>query len=293
MVGVERTVNVQRFEDVLAFYQKVEPFLMQDEVAHNLILGLCSTLILSNIYEEPPYLGYCEHEGEVVGVALRTPPHNLILSKMTTASAIEAFACDAYELYGALPGVTGLKETVAQFAHSWQKLTGQTPHLRRTMRSFRLDKVIPVHGVSGEYCPATDDDFELMTQWSMDFAAESLEAMAREDAEKGSRERLASDPKVRGMRFWVDNGERVSMVGYGGLTPNGIRIGPVYTPPEYRRRGYASALTAAVSQEMLDNGRKFVSLYTDLSNPTSNHIYQTIGYRPVHDVDQYHFETAT
>jgi predicted GNAT family acetyltransferase len=92
------------------------------------------------------------------------------------------------------------------------------------------------------------------------------------------------------MRFWVDNGKRVSMAGYGGVTPNGIRIGPVYTPPEFRKRGYASALTAALSQEMLDQGRKFVTLYTDLSNPTSNHIYQTIGYKPVHDVDEYRFE---
>lgn len=286
-------MNVQRFEDVKAFYQQVEPFLMQDEVAHNVILGLHSHLMLSNVYEPPLYLGYYENEGEIVGVALRTPPHYIMLSKMADADVIAAFARDGYEFYGELPGVMGLKEIVAQFVQCWQELTGQTPHLRRTMCSFRLDKVIPVHGVSGEYCPATEDDFELMTQWSMDFAAEALEAMPREDAEKGAHERLESDPSLRGMRFWVDNGKRVSMAGYGGVTPNSIRIGPVYTPLEFRQRGYASALTAALSQEMLDQGRQFVTLYTDLSNPTSNHIYQTIGYRPVHDVDQYQFEKVT
>jgi uncharacterized protein len=204
--------------------------------------------------------------------------------------AVEILAQDACALYGELPGAVGLKDEVTAFTKYWQVLSGQTPHLRRAERSYRLDKVIPIHGVSGQYCPATTGDFETMVRWSMAFAAEALDSIPREDAETGVRRRLESDPKVRGMRFWVDERKPVSMAGYGELTPNGIRIGPVYTPPVYRKRGYASALTAALSQEMLDQGRKFVSLFTDLSNPTSNHIYQTIGYQPVCDVDEYHFE---
>lgn len=286
-------MRVQRFEDVKTFYQQVEPFLMQDEAAHNVILGLCSTLMLGNPYESPPYLAYCEDDGEIVGVALRTPPHNFMLSRLAHDGAVEAFAQDAYNLYGELPGVIGLKAEADAFAKYWQELAGHTPHKRREERAFRLDKVIPARGVRGEYCPATPEDFGLMVQWSMAFAEEALDGTPREDAEKGARGRLESDPKVRGMRFWMDNGKPVSMAGYGGLTPNGIRIGPVYTPPEGRKRGYASALTAALSQELLDQGRHFVFLFTDLSNPTSNHIYQTVGYQPVCDVDEYHFEKAT
>ena len=78
--------------------------------------------------------------------------------------------------------------------------------------------------------------------------------------------------------------------GFGGRTPNGIRIGPVYTPPEQRRRGYGSALTAALTQQLLDGGRRFCFLFTDLANPTSNSIYQRIGYRPVTDVDLWAFD---
>ena len=74
-----------------------------------------------------------------------------------------------------------------------------------------------------------------------------------------------------------------------GATPNGIRIGPVYTPPDRRGHGYASALTAGASQDQLDRGRRFVFLFTDLANPTSNKIYQAIGYEPVCDVDAYLF----
>ncbi|MGH2521912.1 MAG: GNAT family N-acetyltransferase [Anaerolineales bacterium] len=100
---------------------------------------------------------------------------------------------------------------------------------------------------------------------------------------------LTTPPETRGIYFWEDP-HPVSMAGYGGPTPNGIRVGPVYTPPEQRRKGYASACVAALSQLMLDRGRKYCFLFTDLANPTSNHIYQQIGYEPVCDVDEYKFD---
>ena len=66
----------------------------------------------------------------------------------------------------------------------------------------------------------------------------------------------------------------------------------MYTPPELRGRGYASACVAALSARELDEGRRFCFLYTDLSNPVSNAIYQRIGYTPVSDVVDYRFEAA-
>ena len=78
--------------------------------------------------------------------------------------------------------------------------------------------------------------------------------------------------------LWEDGGEAVSVSGWGGPTPNGIRIGPVYTPPALRGRGYATALVAELSQALLDEGRSFCFLFTDLANPTSNAIYERIGY---------------
>jgi hypothetical protein len=88
--------------------------------------------------------------------------------------------------------------------------------------------------------------------------------------------------------LWED-GEPVSLAAAGGPTPNGIRIGPVYTPPELRGRGYASALVAELTRVQLEGGRRFCFLFTDLANPTSNRIYQRVGYEPVTDVDQWSF----
>jgi predicted GNAT family acetyltransferase len=79
------------------------------------------------------------------------------------------------------------------------------------------------------------------------------------------------------------------MAGYSGRTPNGIRVAWVYTPPENRGKGFAGACVAALSQKLLDEGRKFCFLYTDLANPISNHVYQKIGYEPVVDSTAYAF----
>ena len=87
--------------------------------------------------------------------------------------------------------------------------------------------------------------------------------------------------------LWEDD-EVVSMAGYNGPTPHGIRVSAVYTPPEHRGRGYARACTAALSQILLDS-YQFCFLFTDRANATSNYIYQQIGYKPVCDVDEYRF----
>jgi predicted GNAT family acetyltransferase len=79
---------------------------------------------------------------------------------------------------------------------------------------------------------------------------------------------------------------------FGGATPSGIRIGPVYTPPELRGRGYASALVAELTRRLIAGGRQFCFLFTDLANPTSNSIYQRVGYRPVTDVNLWVFEQS-
>jgi predicted GNAT family acetyltransferase len=95
-------------------------------------------------------------------------------------------------------------------------------------------------------------------------------------------QRLGPEPES-GFVLWEDGGGPVSVTGFGSPTPNGMRIGPVYTPPERRGRGYAGALVAEVSQAQLDAGRRFCFLYTDLANPTSNRLYVALGYERVCD----------
>ena len=120
----------------------------------------------------------------------------------------------------------------------------------------------------------------LIIEWLLAFGREAL------GGDDATRVAASADDWLagKGRTLWLwDDGGPVSLTGVGGDTPHGTRIGPVYTPPEVRKRGYASALVAAVSQAQLDAGLRFCFLYTDQANPTSNKIYQAIGYRPVTD----------
>ena len=77
------------------------------------------------------------------------------------------------------------------------------------------------------------------------------------------------------------------MVGFGGKTPNGIRVSFVYTPEAMRGRGYATACVAALTQMLIDRGNRYCVLYADLANAASNAIYQRIGYEPLCDAAEY------
>lgn len=92
-----------------------------------------------------------------------------------------------------------------------------------------------------------------------------------------------------GYWLWVDHREVVSLSGHGGPTGTGIRIGPIFAPRRIRGHGYASSLVAHQSHALLDNGYRFCFLHTDLDNPTSNEIYQRIGYHQVAESTMYRF----
>jgi len=67
------------------------------------------------------------------------------------------------------------------------------------------------------------------------------------------------------------------------------RIGLVFTPPERRRCGYATACVAALSERLLAAGADQCTLFAQLQNPTSNAIYRRMGYEPVTEIVRYHF----
>jgi uncharacterized protein len=280
-------VEVLRSSSIAAFLDHAGAFLGEREAEHNLIFGILSNLEADpSQYAAPPYLATIVHGDKVVGAAIRTPPWRIVLSVMDHPGAVHRLAQDLVDAQ--LPGVVGPSDAASHFSEAWAELTAARPRLSRHERSFRLRRVIPPRPTSGEMVLAGREHHGLLTDWIEAFHAEAALTNPAQDydamADRWIR-RLG-----RSAYLWVDGGRPVSLTGVGGLTPNGIRVGPVYTPPEDRGRGYASNLVAQASQEQLDAGRTFVFLFTDLANPTSNKIYQAIGYEPVNDVDEWEFD---
>lgn len=281
-------MEIKRWDDARAFSDRAEAFLVAHEAHHNLMLGIVAVLV-----EDPtrwgtaPYLATVETAGRVVGAAAMTPPHNLILSRQAAPGTLDLIAADLRQTHPDLPGVQAPDGLAEAFATVWRRTRGTVSHRDLALRIFQLDTVAPVVGVPGAMRRATEADRDVLLDWTNAFIAEAFPAVHAGDAEQMVNSRLRS--RTGGMVLWEDGGPR-SLAGYGGPTPTGIRIGPVYTPPEHRGRGYASACVAALSQRLLDDGRRRCFLFTDLANPTSNTVYQRLGYRPVTDVDQWAFE---
>jgi hypothetical protein len=285
-------IDVKRTDDAAAFLAKAEELLLADEARHNLILGIAGTVRDAPDLYPLRSFWLARHGSQVVGAAMRTPPYNLILARPSSPAALEALAAAVSE---ELPGVVGCVPESEEFAELWAARAGIRARTNMRQGVYALEQVEPLSAAPGSPRVATAGDRELALRWWIAFGDEVLHegGPGRENAAAMIDHRLAS-PRS-GILFWEDEGVPVSLAGWGGPTPNGIRVGPVYTPPELRGRGYATALTAELSLRLLDGrlfegGRRFCFLYTDLANPTSNAIYERIGYRRVAESAEILFE---
>jgi predicted GNAT family acetyltransferase len=184
-----------------------------------------------------------------------------------------------------LIGVIGVLSTAAAFAECWQQATGATATPGVDQRLYSLTDVIPAVGVPGRARPAAPADRHLLIDWSQAFHDEAVPDHPHENLADIVDRRIGDGTYV----IWEVDGLAVSFAGVSLPSAGVSRIGPVYTPPAERRHGYASAVTAAASRRALDGGAAHCMLYTDLANPTSNAIYQALGYRPVCDAREYVF----
>lgn len=287
------TLSVVRAADPDAFLAVAGEFLGRREAEHNLLFGICSAVRAMPGVFGPGLQAFWtvrDASGTVVGAGLRTPPHNAVLSMADDPAAVDALA-DALR-DEPLPGVVGPKAEAARFSSRWSALAGSAARVEIAERIFRLERLVPPsRPASGSWRVVQERDRGLLARWLVAFSDEATPGAPPLDDPLAIADRWISGIGRVGYA-WEDGGEVVSLVGAGGETPNGIRIGPVYTPPERRGRGYATSLTAAATQDQLDRGRRFVFLFTDLANPTSNRIYRAIGYEQVCDVDQYRFDAT-
>jgi hypothetical protein len=285
-------LRLTRYNSAAKFLEKNRAFLLEREAENNLMLSIAFGVESGRLVAKgASYFGSVEEDGRILATAVMTPPQQAVLARSEHEEAVRMLAGDIWSFHEATPGVHGPRPTGAWFSDAWSALTSREPRLSLQERLYRLEHLRPVPTPPGSARPAQPADWPLLAQWQVAFQREALphqRALPREaDLLVHWQTLSVLPPSVLGQWVWVARGDVVSYVAYGSATPNGMRIGPVYTPPEARGRGYATALTARVSQEVLDQGKHFVTLFTDLANPTSNKIYQTIGYAPIADFDEY------
>ncbi|MDQ4109382.1 MAG: GNAT family N-acetyltransferase [Actinomycetota bacterium] len=283
-------MHVRRFDDAEAFQEVATPYLVRDEARHNLVLGISSTLLLKPDLHPVFDLWVVTDGDEVAGAAVRTPPLNLVLAQPANDDALDALVDRMVAEGQELPGVVAAIPEVEAFIGAWTAERDVDPAIVFRHGIYELREVMPVPAAAGRARPVTPEDREQVIAWILAFADEALpESSERERQVRFVEARLqATDDS--GLWFWEDGRGPVCLSGYGGPTPNGIRIGPVYTPPGLRGRGYATALVAEQSRWLLGTGRSLCFLYTDLDNPTSNALYRRIGYRMIAEGNEVRFQ---
>lgn len=254
------------------------------------MLGVVLRLAEGHTYgSEAPFLGFVEDHGNLVLLAVRTPPHNLLVwTGAEGGGALDVVVEHFVRRRILLPGVHGRTESAGPFARIWSARTGMSARTTMQQRLYRLTAVRSIPGVPGAARLATLGDLPRLEAWARSFVAEAASDAAFSDV------RLVVERMIecRDLLVWDDHGP-ASMAAAVRPTPRGCSIGFVYTPPDRRARGYATACVAALSRRILKSGKTFCTLFTDMANPTSNAIYQRIGYEALGDFLEVRFITPS
>ncbi|MFF2412341.1 GNAT family N-acetyltransferase [Streptomyces sp. NPDC058092] len=278
-------------EDVDVFLARAGDFLRSRPALHTMPLTVTERLRTrgtSTYGAEAPVFGRLERAGEVHAAFYRNPPGLLSLTPVTREQA-DMLAAHLASLGHPLPGVSGDHDTATAFAEAWQRHTGTTPTLRGRLRLYRLGTLTPPESLpEGRGRVVGEQDREQLMLWCREFAA-AVGEVASIDADSWADTRFAD----KRFSFWeTPDGTAVSMAGVTSMVAGQIQVDPVYTPAHLRGRGYAGAVTVEVSRAALAAGATEVVLFADPANPTSNGLYQRIGYVPVTDFAVYDFSCA-
>jgi predicted GNAT family acetyltransferase len=280
-------MDVQRHEDPRGYAERVLPLLLRAPARHNLMLGILDTLQRHPTTFPAFHLWEAQDGGDVVGAALQTPPHDLVLADPTAHDAVHALVAAITAAGVHPPGVVGGLSEVQAFADAWVARHGGAAETLTRQGIYELTTVRAPAADNGEARPSTTHDLPLLADWVDAFLDEAAPHYVRDHGSQ--QRRIAQLVDDGGYWLWEADGRVVSMTGVSPAPPGGARIGPVYTPPADRGRGYASSLVASVSEDALTRGSRACYLHTDLANATSNRIYQRIGYDWVCEANQVRF----
>jgi predicted GNAT family acetyltransferase len=272
-----------RFEfthDPQEFVAWARPFLERHLECN--VMATVTQSVLDGFYHssEPVFAYGLDDSNQVCFGALRTPPSFMLASELDPADA-PALIDSWLDVDPDVPGVSSLRDTARAIGAAWASSTGGETSCRMQEGLHRLVELTdPPRPAPGNLRLPQEGEIDLLMDWTDRFAVETG-TEGGDRVEMMVRARLANDA----LMLWED-GVPVCMVGMAGPAAGVARLGPVYTPPDRRGRGYAATAVAAFSRHALARGVRTCILYTDLANTTSNRIYASVGYRRFADWEE-------
>ncbi|MEF7557203.1 GNAT family N-acetyltransferase [Bacillus thuringiensis] len=266
-------IQLHVYEEVVNFKKEVIPFLEKNEQENNLILGVLQMV------QQPIFMGVAKQEEEVAVVFLQTEEKKQIIVAISEVMGVDIkeLAKELTKVYPDIPGLIGNKKVVQRLAEEIAVLENKKMNVVMEQGVYALQQVKKKWTEEGIFREINSDELPVIEKWIYQFCEDVNLPTTKEEAEQTAHT-LITNHRLFGLE--IDE-KLVSVAAKTRPTKNNITINFVYTPKEERKKGYASNCVAALSQRMLDEGYKTTTLYTDLANPTSNKIYQEIGYEQI------------
>lgn len=283
-------LSIEEYHSAAEFLKRAETALARNEAMNNLILGVPLRIRQGGAPESSENLFVAVLDGKTIaGAAGMTPPYNLVVhvepeAEENAPAILDALVEAVSPHREKIPGITGRTPWVDEFVQRWSVRTGREHVVEMNQRIFVLREVVWPRAVEGRLRACIAVDAPLAAQWYNEFL---IELMPWDAPGPETARMIEAAIEQQRTYFWEvpdeDGWRAVCLAGKSRALAHGRTVGPIYTPPGERGKGYASNATAALSQLLLDEGWEYATLFTDLSNPTSNSIYQKIGYEPVCD----------
>jgi predicted GNAT family acetyltransferase len=282
-------MNTKTYDNAGSFLRDTQAELESNQAASGLLLGICLQLGRDpGGTEAPPCLKTVRDGGGLVLAAVMTPPYKLVVyghqGDLVDGAGVlvDSLLADGWTI----PGVLGPSDAARRVVEAWAARTGQPYELERRQVVYQLREVQTPVPERGRLRLAAEADIPLVARWRHDVYAELFGHADRAEALRVAELGIAAGDVC----LWDDGGP-VSMAMKVRPVGSGISVSRVYTPPELRGRGYATACVGELSRLLLASGWRRCTLYADQGNPAANRVYEKVGYRPVCDYDEYRVRT--
>ena len=277
---------IRSYHHAEEFLARLQATLEENEVLNSLMLGLSLRLSKSPTNAGTIFRSVHDDLG-VIAVSMQTPGRAVIVyaHRSDITDAFSRIVADYFQNHLNPIGVVGTKAAALRFAQLWQVVSGDEPRINQHQRIYQCAQVKEIDLAPGKLRKAFKKEIPMLIDWSMEFSRVVPENPTEGEVEQSLRQAIEEGS----LYVWSDGNQAVSMLKKNRPTKNTIAISYVYTPKELRSRGYATAAVHTLTSQLLQEGYRACTLFTDLSNPTSNRIYQNIGYEPVSDFDNYSF----
>lgn len=283
---------VKEYNNARSFLNDYEVTLLEREAVSQLILYNAYQYRNNNIVEDGIFGAVTEEENALL-LYCNLMPHNMVIYVASEEHAVSAAAYLADYLgsnHIVIKGISARNDICLSFMERYKRHIDCTFAEKLGMDVMEIRKVNDIKLAEGHQRLAIMDDIKLIADWMIEFQIEALTNELDYEAALKKAGKYIEDERI--YLYENEEGQVVTMAIAARKLVHGMAITYVFTPEEFRGKGYAAANMYYLSRELLEQGYEFCTLFVDKKNPLSNRAYEKVGYQILEDSHEYNIIVA-